>query len=272
MSLNTVAKTVKIDPDFGVVAPELGWVPPLRYLLRRHRILALIAYFSPGRLLEIGCGAGALLVDFSRLGFECKGLETSPQALGLAKAITQACDARITFVNEADANWTQAFDTVCAFDVLEHIEADAAALKQWWDWLQPGGQLVLSVPAHPSRFGAGDVWAGHYRRYTKKGLLSLLENSGFRIEQMECYGFPLANLTEFLGERYYRKLLEKRRGSFDQASATAQSGIERSAYLKNFHVMNTWIIRIALRAANFFQWLTRNTELGSGYLIVASRL
>lgn len=272
MSLNTVANTVKMDPDFGVVAPELGWVPPLRYLLRRHRILALIAYFSPGRLLEIGCGAGTLLVDFSRLGFICSGVETSPRALDMSKAIAQACATGHEVFSAPETHWAAQFDTVCAFDVLEHIEQDEAALKQWLSWIKPGGHLVLSVPAHPSRYGAGDVWAGHYRRYTKAGLRSLLQAVGLRIDHVECYGFPLANLTEFLGERYYRKLLEKRRDSFDQASATAQSGIERSAYLKNFHVMNTWIIRITLRAANFFQWLTRNTELGSGYLIVASRL
>ena len=45
----------------GAVVPEMGWVPPFRYLLRRSRILSLLRTVPRGALLEIGCGAGALL-------------------------------------------------------------------------------------------------------------------------------------------------------------------------------------------------------------------
>lgn len=58
-----------VHPVFGPVAPELGWVPAPRYLLRRSRVLRLLATVERGRLLEIGCGAGVLCQEVARLGF-----------------------------------------------------------------------------------------------------------------------------------------------------------------------------------------------------------
>ena len=41
----------------------------------------------------------------------------------------------------------ETFDLVCAFEVLEHIEDDDAALTEWRARVRPGGRLLLSVPA-----------------------------------------------------------------------------------------------------------------------------
>ena len=54
---------------------------------------------------------------------------------------------------------------MCAFEVLEHIDDDALALKQWREYLRPSGWLLLSVPAHQDQYGAADELVGHYRRY-----------------------------------------------------------------------------------------------------------
>ena len=76
-----------LHPVYGPSLPEAGWVPAPSYLLRRRRILALMADQQPGRYLEIGCGAGALLYDLQARGFECQALETSPDALALARRL-----------------------------------------------------------------------------------------------------------------------------------------------------------------------------------------
>src|SRR3546814_16370989 len=88
-----------------------------------------------------------------------------------------------------------------AFEVLEHIEDDHAALRQWLGWLKPGGILLMSVPAHPSQWNEADVWAGHFRRYRKRELLGLVEENGLVLEHVECMGFPLANITERMQAR-----------------------------------------------------------------------
>jgi SAM-dependent methyltransferase len=264
--------SIKIDPFFGVLAPDLGWVPPLRYLLRRRRVLALLARGPYNALLEIGCGAGALLVDLSRAGFHCTGLENSPKAREMATAISNACGAGHAVFTAPDSNWYENFDTVCAFDVLEHIEDDVAALGSWVGWIKKGGHILLSVPAHTSRFGAGDVWAGHYRRYDRNSLLQLVTDQGMRIDHVECYGFPLANITEILGMRTYRKLINQRGESFDKNTASAESGIERTAYMKQFHIINSMPGKFALHLCFLAQWLTRNTDFGSGYLVLATKV
>lgn len=256
------------DPFFGVVAPDLGWVPPVRYLLRRDRILALLSSRPPGRLIEVGCGAGTLMADMVRMGHSCLGLETSAAALELADALRRSLPGQGEVVR-TPGNWTGAFDLVAAFDVLEHIENDAAALAQWRDWLAPGGRLLLAVPAHQARWGPGDVWAGHYRRYEAEDLRSLLEAQGFHVEHFESYGFPLANLTEWLGRGTYQRMLDKGETEMDRPSSTARSGIDRKAWMRPFSLMDSWPGRTALRLAFAVQrWFTR-TDLGSGYLVSA---
>jgi len=155
-------------------------------------------------------------------------------------------------------------------DVLEHIEDDAAALQEWTSWLAPGGILVISVPAHRARFGAGDVWAGHWRRYDRADLKNLMTAHSLQITHFECYGFPLANLTEALGNHVYRKMIAQR-NSDSKIEATANSGIDRKKYLR----LNRWIDtppgHALIAIGELLQQLTRNLNWGSGYIVTAKK-
>src|SRR3546814_18991802 len=68
----------------GIVAPDAGWVPPIGYLLRRARILELLRKQPVGRLLEAGCGGGALLSYLTRRGYAGHGLATSDKGRPVA--------------------------------------------------------------------------------------------------------------------------------------------------------------------------------------------
>lgn len=256
---------------FGVVDPQAGWYPPLRYLLRRRRILRLLSGLPPGRLLEVGCGAGALLDDFAGVGHQAVGFETSARALGIAQALAAGQGARYSVVDRPLPEWRGAFDLVCAFDVLEHIEHDGEALAQWLSWLKPGGAICLSVPAHRRRWGAGDAWAGHYRRYDRRDLQALVEHHGGVIDHFECYGFPLANLSEWAGERTYRRRMAERSRQASRAEATAESGIDRRDAGALFRWLDTFPGRALLRLALLAQAAFAGTDLGSGYLVLARK-
>jgi SAM-dependent methyltransferase len=73
------------------------------------------------------------------------------------------------------------FDVVALFDVLEHIEDDSLALRNIHDMLRPEGRVILTVPAHRWLWSRIDELAGHHRRYSRKGLVSLLGSVGFEV-------------------------------------------------------------------------------------------
>lgn len=255
----------------GIVAPGAGWVPPLRFLLRRRRILRLAAAWPVSRLLEVGCGGGALLADFAAAGHEVVGIESSARALSVARAVAKASGGNQRITDTPGDGWTGRFDIVCAFDVLEHIEDDVAALGQWVSWLRPKGMLCISVPAHRSRWSAGDEWAGHYRRYDRPDLEAKLAGLGLQIEHMETYGFPLANLTEWLGASTYRRLLASRRSGTAKEEASAGSGVDHRDAAGLFRWVDTVPGRFALRISFAAQALFARTDWGSGYLVLARK-
>jgi SAM-dependent methyltransferase len=76
------------------------------------------------------------------------------------------------------------FDSILCFNVLEHVEDDAWALRAFRDQLRPGGWLLLLVPAHEVLYGGYDRAAGHVRRYDRAPLLSLLQRTGFEVEEL----------------------------------------------------------------------------------------
>lgn len=190
-----------VDPLLGPAVPDLGWVPAPRYLLRRRRILKQIEAMTPCPVMEIGAGAGMLLQELAVRGYDCHALETSDLARKLIEAINIRTGGHVRLHATPASEWKSRFQLVLAFEVLEHIEDDRAALTEWVSWLKPGGTLLISVPAHPRRWNAADVWAGHYRRYRKADLVQLVESSGMRVEHVECLGFPLGNLTERIQAR-----------------------------------------------------------------------
>lgn len=260
-------------PTFGLVAPELGWVPAPSYLLRRERVLAMARVLLPGRLLEVGCGAGALLADLRPLGFECRAFEPSARAREIARTIHQDRPA-VEIAERPAPGWAGAFDVVVAFEVLEHIESDRAALIQWRKWLKAGGSLLLSVPAHRRRWSASDEWAGHYRRYDRADLESILEAAGFVIDRIECYGFPLSNLILPLRAAMHRRRLraEGRRLRLDDApDRSHRSGIERPAEQRLFPLLASPPGRLLFRLAVRCQEWTLDRDWGTGYLALSHR-
>jgi SAM-dependent methyltransferase len=262
-----------VDPMLGPAAPEHGWVPAPRYLLRRARVLELARCLPPGDLLEVGCGAGLLLHEFARRGFRCAALEPSAEALRLARTLAREAGLAIGFHDAPPPGWRQAFDAVLALDVLEHVADDRAALSAWAGWLRPGGRLVLSVPAHPRLWTAGDEWAGHFRRYERAGLERLVGEAGLEIERLECYGYPLANLSERVGARSYAGRLRLERGGGDagRKARNDRSGIDRGPHLRLYPLMRSLPGKIALAGFLGLQRLFVGTDLGSGYVLRAAR-
>lgn len=77
------------------------------------------------------------------------------------------------------------FDTAFSLNVLEHVREDAMALRNMFELLQPGGTLILIVPAHRWLYGPMDSSIGHFRRYTKETMRKRMEEAGFKVERQK---------------------------------------------------------------------------------------
>jgi len=81
-----------------------------------------------------------------------------------------------------------AFDLVCAFDIIEHVDDEDAALSELVRVAKPGAQLLLSTPLHPELWTAFDDFVGHKRRYEPLRLAAKLEQHGLALECSAIYG------------------------------------------------------------------------------------
>jgi SAM-dependent methyltransferase/glycosyltransferase involved in cell wall biosynthesis len=202
--------------DLDAVAPLTpnAW---LRYELIRRML-------PPGvtDVLEVGCGQGALGVRLAQR-YQYVGVEPDRASWTVAaKRVGAAGTGEVRNVAVRDLGDSR-FDLICALEVLEHIEDDAAALKEWAERLRPGGWLLLSVPAHQRRFGPADELVGHFRRYDPDAMKALLAGSGFTQIQIRQYGFPLGYLLEAGRNRIAQRRLS-RAGGLSAAERTAGSG------------------------------------------------
>ncbi len=174
-------------------------------------------------VLEIGCGQGALGARLA-LRYRYLGVEPDPESYAVAArrmaGVGGTGEIRNATVETLDA---RGFDLICAFEVLEHIEDDAAAVTGWAARLRPGGWLMLSVPAHQRRFGPADHMAGHFRRYDPDVMTALLARCGFSDIEVREYGTPLGYLLEAARNAVGRRR-KARLGSMSVQERTAGSG------------------------------------------------
>jgi SAM-dependent methyltransferase len=99
------------------------------------------------------------------------------------------------------------FEVVGAFDVVEHCEPEDLALAELHRVLEPGGRLLLSVPAYRWAWSDHDVANGHLRRYTRSGAVSVLRAAGFDVVRA-TYGFASV-FPAFVAERAVRQVRQR---------------------------------------------------------------
>nr|WP_321984141.1 methyltransferase domain-containing protein [uncultured Lichenicoccus sp.] len=88
---------------------------------------------------------------------------------------------------------TDAFDLVCALDIVEHVDDDCAAFAELSRVAAPGAMLLLSVPLHSEAWTPFDDMVGHHRRYEPARLLERLADAQFEIRQSAVFGMQPSN-------------------------------------------------------------------------------
>src|SRR6516225_3149202 len=115
---------------------------------------AVTRWFTiPGRLLDLGCGTGRSLVDFSHRGFECVGVDLSRESLAVAAERTANAGAPVVLLraNLCELGCLQSgqFDyALLLFGTLGMVSGRGnrrQVLEDVRRLLKPGGLLALHV-------------------------------------------------------------------------------------------------------------------------------
>lgn len=105
--------------------------------------LALLRHLPPADLLDIGCGAGHLLLRAASHGYSVTGLDLDGQAVDYVRQALRLEAYRGTLET---LNGGRRFDIITAFGVLEHLDDPVGFLAAARARLSPGGEILLGVP------------------------------------------------------------------------------------------------------------------------------
>ena len=158
-------------------------------------VFALAGALAPGtRVLDVGCGNGALAGVFLSRGCHVVGVDLSEPGIQIARAahpgarfeVAAAGKELLGVLGEAP------FDLVVSTEVIEHLYAPASFLEGCRDALRPEGRFIISTPYHGwlknvliAAAGQSDfhyrplVQGGHIKFWSRKTLAAALTATGF---------------------------------------------------------------------------------------------
>jgi SAM-dependent methyltransferase len=163
-------------------------------------------------LFDVGCGSGGLLKFLGANGVPLAGAcDAYPESLALVRGKVAV---PLLLVDEGRLPpLAPGYTLLSLFDVLEHIDDDVGTLRFLIEVLEPGGVLVLTVPAHPFLFDEMDRIAHHRRRYRRAELERKLRAAGFRVRRLSHFMAPLVPLAPL---RWVARALAGRHGAVER--------------------------------------------------------
>ena len=194
-------------------------------------LLDLLDTHSGQRVLDLGCGDGALTEKIAALGAEVVAVDASAEQIAAARK--RGLDAHVAD-GEALA-YEAAFDAVFSNAALHWMRDPEAVIDGVWRALRPGGRFV-------GEFGGGDN-VGAIRRalidaLNRRGLdgaaadpwffptaeqyRGLLEARGFRVESVALFERPtplpgeLAGWLETFAESFFKQVAPEARNALLQ--------------------------------------------------------
>lgn len=190
------------EPSHPRVAgsPSIGLDDYWWYVARSRLLAEVLAEYAAGahRSLDVGSADAPSAGWLSSPGHVT--LDIDPRGLTVGGVCGSAL--ALPFRDEA-------FDVVSAFDVIEHVEPEAAVLAELTRVLRPGGHLLLAVPAYDWAWTGHDHDNGHLRRYTRPRLRAAMEGAGLEVRRA-TYLFS-GTFPAFAAERLLRRVRERGR-------------------------------------------------------------
>jgi 2-polyprenyl-3-methyl-5-hydroxy-6-metoxy-1,4-benzoquinol methylase len=239
------------------VEAEVGSYPYLeeinQSIVRTIKSLSLID--SGRRVLDVGCGFGALGKEFRRRGFEVWGIERDPKATALA---SERLD-RVIVADLADGALLDAklsgnqFDVIVFSDVLEHMLDPRGVVLTFLPYLAPAGRVIISVPNvanWQTRLGllfgrftyrdTGVLDRTHVRFFTRRSTTEFVRSCGLQVRSVDYTPMLVRAVLPVMK----RRLLRGHRAADVDVHAISDSAFYR-AYLRLVLPIERMIVQIA---------------------------
>lgn len=177
---------------------------------------------GPGRkALEIGPGSGLYLPLLADCFSEVVAVDRDPEYLRHLEPLADSRGVVLVTQDICDnALPARSFDFILCSEVIEHIPDSARAIRAMHRLLKPGGVLVLSTPQKFSTlelaakiaflpgiislvriiYGEAILETGHINLQTRKQVIQMLSQAGFRVRERHLLGFYLPFIAEFFGQ------------------------------------------------------------------------
>jgi 2-polyprenyl-3-methyl-5-hydroxy-6-metoxy-1,4-benzoquinol methylase len=145
-------------------------------------IADMIEPYLGQKVLDLGAGIGAITARYAA-GREVVACDRSDTCVAAMRRRFEAApnatviQGDLTELSDLD----ECFESVVMLNVLEHIEDDVGLLGSLRALLQPGGRIVIYVPALNALYGKMDRKLGHYRRYSKWRFKEIAAEAGLEI-------------------------------------------------------------------------------------------
>lgn len=131
-----------------------------------------------GRVLDVGCGDGFVCRALARRddiqsvdGVDIHLTDRQVEALRMK-------DKKVVYHNNYSELADRRYELVLLLDVLEHVREDGKFLAEIAGrYLSNAGHLIVTVPAFPFLYSRHDEYLAHFRRYTRKELIRLVQDA-----------------------------------------------------------------------------------------------
>jgi SAM-dependent methyltransferase len=230
-----------------------GPSPPAPEARYRQWLAEAEALVGQGRLLEVGAGMGGLVRVAVSRGWKVDATEVSESGLRALRETGAAVFAGdLTAADYGDAQ----FDLVVSLEVLEHVPAPLAHLREMWRVTRPGGLLILTTPNFDglSRRWLGIRWRvidpEHLGYFSPMTLSRVLREVGYGSVRVTSRSLDVLSWRRGRGPAGV--------APFDpHASARLRETVEDSSMLGLGRTAVNWLLRVSGLGDSLLAWARR---------------
>ncbi|KAI9564242.1 hypothetical protein GHT06_007980 [Daphnia sinensis] len=160
------------------------------------------------KILDVGCGAGILSENLSRLGASVTGIDPSENNIRVALQRAQKMNLKnvsyavktVEDINPPNADSPTLFDVIVASEVIEHVENQTLFVKKCSELLKPGGSFFITTQNRTAASWAFVIFGAEYvfniiprgthdwnKFLTPDELIFEAEKNNFQLRQLRGY-------------------------------------------------------------------------------------